>query len=429
MVDIKKTIGIALGGGGSLGSYEMGVWTALRDLKIQPDVITGTSIGALIGAFMAANKYEVAHSLWQDVSPEKVMKDGLNFDWVQLRKTFQKDRQKIITFTKRYIKNRGADITPFIELIKSSISPEEIKNTTPRFGIVAVELPFFVQRNIEMRNVDDEDVYDWLFASSAIWPLFPVRTIKKKTYIDGGYKDTLPIRFAFKLGAQQVIAVNLFYKITWHPLLNRRQDVINVEPSWNLGAPFNFDQAMIDRNRSLGYNDTMKKIGPMIGYRYTFKPTPNLADLEIQLLQMIKDKYPSQLGGILRLLKRHTKGRIPDGHLFLRGLEVIAETLKISPEPIYEISKITQLIYDMIDATFVTRDVVSLLRKIKERQTLTDEEELGAINALKYVLETQFHGRDITNWISYKSKYILTYVMLLLIQSKFINLIKQGAEQ
>ena len=42
--------GIALAGGGSKGSYQTGVWKALRELGIDYDIVTGTSIGAINGA-------------------------------------------------------------------------------------------------------------------------------------------------------------------------------------------------------------------------------------------------------------------------------------------------------------------------------------------------------------------------------------------
>ena len=43
---------VVLSGGGSKGSYEIGVWKALRRLHIKYDIVTGTSIGALNGALM-----------------------------------------------------------------------------------------------------------------------------------------------------------------------------------------------------------------------------------------------------------------------------------------------------------------------------------------------------------------------------------------
>lgn len=46
---------IVLSGGGAKGSYELGVWKALRRLRIKYDIVTGTSIGALNGLLMAQN--------------------------------------------------------------------------------------------------------------------------------------------------------------------------------------------------------------------------------------------------------------------------------------------------------------------------------------------------------------------------------------
>ena len=48
---------IVLSGGGSKGSYEIGVWKALRRLHIEYDIVTGTSIGALNGALMTQKTY------------------------------------------------------------------------------------------------------------------------------------------------------------------------------------------------------------------------------------------------------------------------------------------------------------------------------------------------------------------------------------
>ena len=55
---------LVLAGGGAKGSYEMGVWKALRKLGMKFDIITGTSIGALNGALMVQNSYFKGMHLW-----------------------------------------------------------------------------------------------------------------------------------------------------------------------------------------------------------------------------------------------------------------------------------------------------------------------------------------------------------------------------
>lgn len=47
----KPQKGLVLGGGGAKGCYHVGAWEAFRELGIRFDAVTGTSIGALVGAF------------------------------------------------------------------------------------------------------------------------------------------------------------------------------------------------------------------------------------------------------------------------------------------------------------------------------------------------------------------------------------------
>jgi predicted acylesterase/phospholipase RssA len=421
MERLNGKIGIALGGGGSLGAYEMGVWTALRELKIEPEVITGTSIGALIGAMMATDKYAKAISLWRDLRADKIMKDGMNLDWDTIRQTFRKDRKRIFAMTGNYIRNRGLDISPLIEMIKSNLSPEEIKMAKPRFGVVAVSLPFFKQCNVELRRVPQDEVYDWLLASSAVWPLFPVRTIKKKFYVDGGYRDAIPIKFAFDLGATVVIAVNLFYGVSWHPILNRRDTVVNIEPSWPLGVMFNFHQDVIDRNRALGYNDTMKKFGVWHGFRYTFTSLETNADHETRLQSLMDTHFKSLKPAMINLLKRYTGQKPLAGMMFLRGLEILAETLKIDPTVPRSLEKLALECYERLSPRFDSKSLVGLLKKIRSDRQLTSKDEKTALEAIIYILEHHFHAKEVHTWTSKKAKHALAYLLLIIIHQDIVK--------
>lgn len=70
---MKTKLGIVLSGGGAKGAYEAGFLKALSEFNIQPDVIAGTSIGALNGAIYSANKNTKGVSIfleqiWQDLA-------------------------------------------------------------------------------------------------------------------------------------------------------------------------------------------------------------------------------------------------------------------------------------------------------------------------------------------------------------------------
>src|SRR5262245_52452040 len=52
-----------LGGGGILGAHEVGMLAALEDAGIKPDLVVGTSIGAINGVFVAADPVDAAERL------------------------------------------------------------------------------------------------------------------------------------------------------------------------------------------------------------------------------------------------------------------------------------------------------------------------------------------------------------------------------
>ena len=59
---------LVLGGGGAKGSYEVGVFKALRKLHMKFDIVTGVSIGSINGAFYVANEYKKCLKMWQKIN-------------------------------------------------------------------------------------------------------------------------------------------------------------------------------------------------------------------------------------------------------------------------------------------------------------------------------------------------------------------------
>ena len=69
---------VVLAGGGSRGAYQIGVWRAMKELGISWDIVTGASVGALNGALMVQGDYDVAQSLWENITSKEVMRDVLD---------------------------------------------------------------------------------------------------------------------------------------------------------------------------------------------------------------------------------------------------------------------------------------------------------------------------------------------------------------
>jgi predicted acylesterase/phospholipase RssA len=70
-------LGIALSGGGGKGAYQVGVLRVLRAAGLQPDVIAGTSVGAINAAMLCLDDVEVAADFWSTVSFWQVAKVGV----------------------------------------------------------------------------------------------------------------------------------------------------------------------------------------------------------------------------------------------------------------------------------------------------------------------------------------------------------------
>ena len=94
-----KKIGLALGGGGGKGSYQIGVWKALKKhgLDKYVEVVSGTSIGSLNLTLFTLDEYEKAESVWMTLSRKNILKVK------NLKSIFSKD--KFSLFSREGLRN------------------------------------------------------------------------------------------------------------------------------------------------------------------------------------------------------------------------------------------------------------------------------------------------------------------------------------
>ena len=71
-------IALALCGGGSLGSYEVGAIEKLYEKGLSFDIVTGSSVGALNGFFVATHDFKKLISFWENIEMSNIIKDGFN---------------------------------------------------------------------------------------------------------------------------------------------------------------------------------------------------------------------------------------------------------------------------------------------------------------------------------------------------------------
>ncbi len=259
---------LVLGGGGSKGAYEIGVWQALRECGVSFDLVCGTSIGALIGTMIVQDQYDECRELWEHLSASDVIANGVNLDFDLELLMGQKGKYK--TVLQGYVTHKGADISPFEHLVAQMFDAPRFFGSPIDFACMSVNAsrlhPHAFTKG-EMRCM--QDPCEALLASAACFPAFPMRKVKGDNYIDGGYYDNVPIRLARSLGAEKIIAVDL-KSVGTKKLVTPQADVLYIEPYVDLGSFLLFDQERIRRNIRLGYLDAMKKMGRMHGYLYSF---------------------------------------------------------------------------------------------------------------------------------------------------------------
>ena len=175
----KPRLGIALGSGSARGWAHIGVLRALEQAGIVPDVVSGTSIGALVGAAYASNGL-----------------DRLE-EWVA-----QIDWWDII----RYMDVRlgGVDGERLMRAFRERVEDAPIETLPKPFGAVATDLQ--TGREVWFQ---EGSLLEAVRASIALPGLFsPVRH-QGRWLVDGGLVDPLPVSLCRALGADWVIAVNL----------------------------------------------------------------------------------------------------------------------------------------------------------------------------------------------------------------------------
>ncbi|MBK7971942.1 MAG: patatin-like phospholipase family protein [Deltaproteobacteria bacterium] len=207
------TVGLALGGGAALGLAHVGVLKVLERERIPVHLITGTSMGALVGALYATHvsAAEVERRLREYIEGPLYRQQKFEF----LKERSAERRSSRLSSLARYLKRnflfglsiaRGsfiseAEVRRTLELF---VSHAPISSTRIRFFPIAADLVSGQEQVLE-----EGSLLDAVAASCAIPGLFaPVRT-GTRVLIDGSWIDTVPTVPAYARGAEFVIGVDV----------------------------------------------------------------------------------------------------------------------------------------------------------------------------------------------------------------------------
>ncbi len=255
-------LALVLGGGGARGSYEIGVWKAMRELDIKADIITGTSVGAINGAIIAQGEYEKALDLWLNIE-NKMVFGGIYEE--------SEEKSKLDVVIEKFIENDLLNMNPLKELLEKNIDEDMVRNSKIQFGIMTVDKEAYKEKAVFLEDIEEGKLVDYIMASSALYPLVKAHDIDGKKYIDGGFYDNLPINMAVSKGADKIIAVDLkAIGIIKEHGEGCEKEVVRISPYRDLGSIIDFKSSQIKKNIDLGYMDAMKSFKVLEGKGFTF---------------------------------------------------------------------------------------------------------------------------------------------------------------
>ena len=344
---------LVLGGGGAKGSYEVGVFKALRKLHMKFDIVTGVSIGSINGAFYVANEYKKCLKMWQKITTSDL------FD-VAIGSKMSKEDIKLLV---KQMSSGGISFSNAYNFLKKNINEEKVRKSKIDYGLVTVSLTNKKPRFLTKEQIPYGKLVDYICASSICYPFVHAQDINDESFIDGGFYDGIPINLAIDMGATEILAVDLsVLAINKKPKdKNIKVDVIKMKDKTPLTLTFTKEYA--NKNIKYGYNDTMKHFNKLDGKFYTFRKNDldksynelNKYFVEIlksTILNEPKNKIVNELFSIAKINKLFVK--IKYNHDFKEEVEEALEHLgvlfDIPNENIYSIKKYNKL----------------LIRKVKE---------------------------------------------------------------
>ena len=221
----RPRIGLVLSGGGARGAAHVGVLKVIEELKVPIDVITGTSMGAIIGGLYASgmSAAEIEKALgeidWHDVLHDDTNRSELTF------RRKQEDQEFLVRSAVGF--NDGE-----IDLPTGLLEGQKLLLVLKRLTLPVAGIGDFDELPIPFRAVATDistgeavvlgkgDLALAMRASASIPSVFSTVEMDGKLLVDGGVSDNLPVQVARDLGAEVLIVVDIST-----PLSSREQIV------------------------------------------------------------------------------------------------------------------------------------------------------------------------------------------------------------
>ncbi|MBN2258607.1 MAG: patatin-like phospholipase family protein [Anaerolineaceae bacterium] len=222
-----QKIGLALSGGGARGLAHIGVYKVLDDAGIPIDYISGTSMGAIIGACIA-----------RGIRPAEINAIAQKFS-----KTRQLIRMVDLAGGRRGLLS-GKHVRAFLADILGVDT--DFKQLQIPLSVCSVDLDQGIEKVFTKGNV-----LDAVMASIAVPGIFVPQVVNNHQLVDGGVKNNLPVDHVREMGAEFILAVDVmrhdFSKMT----TGNRMESITITPTASFQEIYRYVAMMISEQTRL----------------------------------------------------------------------------------------------------------------------------------------------------------------------------------
>ena len=144
-----RSYGLILPGGGAKGAYQIGAWSALREMRIKFSAIAGVSIGSINGALIASNRYEQALEMWNTVRIEH----GVNITEELKEPDNLFSVNNYAALFKEIMRNGGIDASPTKDFLSQYIDEAAVRKSKIPLGLITYYEVTVADRSMHGRNL------------------------------------------------------------------------------------------------------------------------------------------------------------------------------------------------------------------------------------------------------------------------------------
>ncbi|NYD57033.1 NTE family protein [Nocardioides marinisabuli] len=188
------TTAFVLGGGGALGAVEVGMVAALLERDVRPDLVLGTSVGAINGAFLAQEPgpgvVERLTGLWRSVAANRHEVYG--------DRPLRSVRRAVATGTHLY------SARPLATRLREELGDVDFADLAVPLQVCAAS----IERAAE-HWFDSGPVVEAVVASAAVPGLLPPAQVGGEHFLDGGIVNSVPVARAHQLGATRIFVLQV----------------------------------------------------------------------------------------------------------------------------------------------------------------------------------------------------------------------------